>query len=1611
MDDLSLPQRNGLEFDTVSVKERKISTNLSDGEIISDEEPPKKLRKFDYGILNPFKISSSDAKVDGTNPSLKNTSNYSTSKLYFKRFRQQTECSSDNESEYSTDTESDSSTEIQNKDNGHSNYNAAPIITDFGSATYSFCRHKIPPDNFRDIPVIPRTNVDLLPDEEPFVRANNTDMPYDNDEHYLDVQFRLMREDYIRPLRDGICKLNGGCRRSDSEVKYYTGVQFAYIKPTMKGLLYRVKFSTEHLKNVSWTNTKRLISGNLLCLSKTVDKFEKDLVFAVVVDRNPKDLVEGLLWIKILYENESKNPYNIPVNPFFLRNSQTTTTVRIKDNIDYNAIYTMVESEAFFEAYTHVLSALRETETVPLDRYIVQCSKHVKRPKYMNKSTSYRIKTYCTNSSDEDKTEVPHKWKTVRLLKDSEWPDASKLNLNQVQADALKLALTKEFAVIQGPPGTGKTYVGVRIMEILLANAKQWRRHESHSPILIVCYTNHALDQFVESIEEYCENIIRIGGRCNSDVVAKYTLASIKKEMKTKKKSRFENSIVSSIGALKYGESIFQESTFQIEVSLLGVLKVDQLKEFIPDVLYTQLSGDTEDSSLLRWLGMPNHMIRRLQDLKRSSSKQKDQRSPAHAHIMEESSIIEDRRNLEYGEFHGRQSEKKKDDEYIDKLKSRYLSVDTGILRKMLHKAQSHDRRDLQKIQRQLDKTSTMNDYEVANVHDLHVLELEERWCLYRNWVEKWRASKRINRDNILAENTHSRDDLTKHREDEDEEIVKSRDVIALTTTGAAKYRSLINRLPIKIVIVEEAAEVLEAHIVAALPKTTQHLILIGDHKQLKPSPAVYELAKKYKLEISLFERMIKNVPHVTLSTQHRMQPLIADLLRPQIYSDLQDHSSVSKRNGWENMRGLTKSVFFVSHNIPEENMLEGKNDSCKDVKVTPVDGYQGEENDIILLSLVRSNSEGNIGFLRIENRICVALSRAKNAFYCIGDIELLKEKSTLWKHIALKLEQSGCIGECLVLKCQKHPEHCTPVKNAEDFDNVPEGGCMDLCNARLPCGHSCKTKYCHPGNHDNVKCYERCTRSCERKHPCTQRCQEDCGPCRVLIPKKVPNCGHVQHVECHLPPEEIICKHKIKIKLLCGHEPFIPCYKEKIMGIRRCPVPCDRLLKCGHVCGGTCGRCLQGRLHLPCMKRQKRRLWCGHSTESKCGTEFFVCKEDCKLRCSHSRCERECWYLCSPCAQQCQWQCPHYKCTKLCGEPCDRPRCNEPCIKRLRCKHKCCGVCGEACPDVCSICDGKKFLEIIAESGGNVNSQLIQLEDCDHIFSCEVLDTWMDFPEVGSELKHKICPKCSKPILRNSRYGNIIKKIASDMGMVKQEMSKFNELSLNRKRELHYMFEMKLNIVGSMVEEGFLAADDYWYICKFNENIFEHSYSEIRVYERRIHNLEIVANILGSLPENLSVPGKLITVLKDLRENIKDLTNWLMLPRGMWTYSEYEDFIRDTSRIRHCGCFLEICDEIHEGYRSRPESFRKAIAEVKKLLLGDSSGSYKLYDKDVVEDILVKDLLPNVEGVSLTTCEEKEIFCQRQAPNIFERRIRCHNGHIYCVSAGNCTHCMDLSM
>lgn len=90
----------------------------------------------------------------------------------------------------------------------------------------------------------------------------------------------------------------------------------------------------------------------------------------------------------------------------------------------------------------------------------------------------------------------------------------------------LQAALTSELSLIQGPPGTGKSYVGVELIKILLANtcptlaASEKERLEKLrlplprviGPILIVCLTNHALDQFLEELHNAgLREIVRVG--------------------------------------------------------------------------------------------------------------------------------------------------------------------------------------------------------------------------------------------------------------------------------------------------------------------------------------------------------------------------------------------------------------------------------------------------------------------------------------------------------------------------------------------------------------------------------------------------------------------------------------------------------------------------------------------------------------------------------------------------------------------------------------------------------------------------------------------------------------------------------------------------------------------------------------------------------------------------------------------------------------------------------------------------------------------------------------------------------------------------------------------
>lgn len=88
------------------------------------------------------------------------------------------------------------------------------------------------------------------------------------------------------------------------------------------------------------------------------------------------------------------------------------------------------------------------------------------------------------------------------------------------------------------------------------------------------------------------------------------------------------------------------------------------------------------------------------------------------------------------------------------------------------------------------------------------------------------------------------------------------------------------------------------------------------------------------------------------------------------------------------------------------------------------MDDYQGEENKIIILSLVRSNPQHAIGFLKVVNRLIVAISRAKEGLYILGNGDMMQVNDK-WYQVIATLKRDDCYGEALPLFCQVNMLTC----------------------------------------------------------------------------------------------------------------------------------------------------------------------------------------------------------------------------------------------------------------------------------------------------------------------------------------------------------------------------------------------------------------------------------------------------------------------------------------------------------------------------------------------------------------------------------------------------------
>ena len=875
-----------------------------------------------------------------------------------------------------------------------------------------------PPTDYRQESVLP-TCEDIKEDKNIFVRPAVIDGGYKDKDHYLDVQFRLMKQDFVIPLRQGIQEFQkNGMKRhfSSCDLRMYYGVHILGFV-AHDSIDHVLCFDTSKLKSVMWNFSKRLIFGSLVCLSK--DGFET-MVMATISNRDPNDLKEG--YVNINVKSGLDTIFNSTARDEFV----------------------MAETVTLYESYCHVLEKLQEmSDNLPLLEHIISCEKKVKPPQYLIGETVRPFYDLSPLMKDSNFLKVP-------VLVSFKWPSSNKMCLNQSQRKAAYMALTKRLAIIQGPPGTGKTYVGLKVVETILKNqfdepsvaARDTPISGTSDPVLVVCYTNHALDQFLEGILQFCKKgIIRVGGQSKSSCLEPFNLKNKRRAIKLSQKPsdislakskmkcscRLEelakkvqatskdmehivlgtcnqekllsynvihdrhkqsllhderneqrnslttwlnvknddpedtvakileinmtrlilrcnfsmcNSELSDNMAVEARATLYLKfvsaliSLFEREIEILQtcaktrdvyldienyVYKIELCKkEILPDTFFElvlekelfqkikEFPGEKAfpNSTIKAWLlGLHKSPNEQLKDLERLLDRGSDSKNQAE-NDMEKDDVKRVVADLEDDDY--------TDEEYLSETKAQRNNV-ISILQRLEELGLDdeigqtrNNYRDWQqvskplsnsKLRRKIRYTEAMTIERESTVKNVWELDMKERFALYKLWIDRCKTLMYTHMEDLVKKYKCILAEQNELIGQENVSILRSAKVIGMTTTGAAKYRSALQAVGCKIIIVEEAAEVLEAHIVTALNKHCEHLILIGDHQQLRPSPVVYELAKGYGLEISLFERLVKNqFPHVVLQEQHRMRPEISKIMR-HIYPDLKDHLSVKEKH------------------------------------------------------------------------------------------------------------------------------------------------------------------------------------------------------------------------------------------------------------------------------------------------------------------------------------------------------------------------------------------------------------------------------------------------------------------------------------------------------------------------------------------------------------------------------------------------------------------------------------------------------------------------------------------------------------------------------------------
>ena len=250
-----------------------------------------------------------------------------------------------------------------------------------------------------------------------------------------------------------------------------------------------------------------------------------------------------------------------------------------------------------------------------------------------------------------------------------------------------------------------------------------------------------------------------------------------------------------------------------------------------------------------------------------------------------------------------------------------------------------------------------------------------------------------------------------------EEKLYRDANVILGTPVGL--YDAGLHKLTFGTLLIDEAGQCIEPLAWSIFPLADK-IVLAGDHLQLPPT-VISEEAAKLGLSKSILEQAIQHHPQqYLLNIQYRMRESIAGFSSAYFYKGLLQSPSHLQNNGLHihfiDMAGsgenetagadgislqnegeisiaqkLLETEALVIENTAFITPYSGQVTAARiqlpaTLRISTIDSFQGQEKENIVLSLVRSNDEGIIGFLKDYRRMNVALTRAKEQLFIIGD-------------------------------------------------------------------------------------------------------------------------------------------------------------------------------------------------------------------------------------------------------------------------------------------------------------------------------------------------------------------------------------------------------------------------------------------------------------------------------------------------------------------------------------------------------------------------------------------------------------------------------------------------